>query len=504
MRHLLTCSTLLGLVLLGAGCLGDSAATPSDAQDTSFNEDVPTVDSVAGPVDTMTVVGCTPSCADPGGSCVDGACACLPGYSGETCATLDPCFGDPCVHGSCSASGGSFVCACEEGWTGQTCETSDGPRVVVQISALGQPAIADAVWDLEVSSGGDVVWQQRLTSSGYGDAGGSASFAGACVPGTDTVRLWLVGAYSDTVSADAAGGFNDAVAATSDPAYMNPTWSDVDDDGVRSAADVSVPLELTFDCLDGADVFVQFDVVLLKPAQQGFFDIAVDIAGVFCSAKFDCCADDDGDGVCSGDETIRLLYDADSLRGPTVVLAFACTSGGEVTPELLLDDIAVDCSDDGQPFAADLTFRPTGGHGNLCTAGADGMSTCSALSETAGVDADSYFFQYALYPGTESLSTGDKVYWNLAFGVKPETIGGCRLRTRGTAIDAHGPLADQGGQLSPGYPYIDFDVPLGTCASEDLAFSPDASDVHMVVPDASDPGPTFAHHMSVGTEPETY
>jgi len=381
---------------------------------------------------------------------------------------------------------------------------SEGARIAVAVAALGLEGVGDVVWDLEVLNGDDdVVWQRRVTSSGYGDGAGSASYVGSCDADAadNTVRVWVVGVYRDTVSdaGDFASGSDQGDGAVTGTALdlQNPTTAG--------------PLTRDATCLANADVPVRFDVTLLRPAQQGFFDIAVNFDQIFCSAKFDCC-DPGADGVCAtdGSEDTALLFDADGDRARTFVLGFACTAGlaAEVDTGLYLDDLALDCDvgSDDTTFLADLVIAPDPDlPGNLCTPGADGVGSCPAISERNGADADDYLFQVAVYRGDEALTTGgsaaNKVYWNVALGVKA-LIEDCTLRTRATADDT----ADDGDNLVDGviaqgavYPFVRFDVDLGSCAAEALTFGdPSAA----VTPDYTTTGAsettTFANVFAPG------
>ena len=62
-------------------------------------------------------------------------------------------------------------------------EGFDGPGVEVAVAALDLPGVGDVVWDVEVLNDADeVVWQRRLTSTGYGDGAGSFSYVGPVTP----------------------------------------------------------------------------------------------------------------------------------------------------------------------------------------------------------------------------------------------------------------------------------------------------------------------------------
>ena len=354
-------------------------------------------------------------------------------------------------------------------------------RLAVDVAALNLEGVGEVVWDLEVVNGAaptpQVVWQRRVTSSGYGDGAGSASYVGTCDAGVgvaaNTVRVWVVGVYEDAVPAAQAGAFNSGdatgvgeVAGSALP-FQNPTTP-------------GSPLTRTVPCVEGQDAAVQFDVALMRPAQQGFFDIAVSFNDVFCSAKFDCCQDATGNGCATdGSEDIRLLFDASGARARTFVLGLACTAGtaSGTQTELYLSAIALDCSSphSGTDFAAEIAINPAAGPGNLCEAG--NLTACPAIT-LGGALAQSRLYQLATFRGVELLESGGqsahKTYWNLAFGVKSPAIAACRLRATATADDA----ADAGDNVDGGvvaagtvYPYLQWDVALdASCGSEALSF----------------------------------
>ena len=369
--------------------------------------------------------------------------------------------------------------ACAEG---EGTPPDSGPRVTVEVAALGLDEVGDVVWDLEVVNGKtpvpDVVWRQRITASRYGDGRGSATYVGPCDASTgvaqNTVRLWVVGLYDAPVKSPGAfaSGGAAGVVGSSLP-FQSPT--------------LTQPLTQTVPCAPNADSPVVFDMTLMRPAEQGFFDIAVNFNDIFCSAKFDCCVED-ALGACGPD--LELLHDGTGERATTFVLGFACTAGPgtDVETELYLDAVELDCTPPhvANGFVADLVIDPSGPTGNQCVAGQ--LGTCGAITVTAAppIDPDDYLFQVGLYRGLEALTTGgpearpaNKIYWNLALGGVRKGLGegtvgieDCRLRTRGTADDALGtPLMDA-GVIAPGqvYPYIQWQVDLGSCGAEPLSF----------------------------------
>jgi len=351
----------------------------------------------------------------------------------------------------------------------------------VDIAALSLSGVGDVVWDVEVVNGAAtpaVVWQRRIASSGYGDGAGSASYVGTCDAdptgdvSLNTVRVWVVGVFAapvTTVGSFASGGSGGVAGVALD--FENPTELE--------------PLSRSVRCVADGDVAVQFDVALMRPAEQGFFDIAVDFDDIYCSAKFDCCHADAAGTACASD--IALLHAADGGRDTTMVLGFACTAGPEsgVETELYLDPLELDCTsptdfEDG--FSADVTVDPSGAAGNLCTPGATGMADCAGV---AGAGADSYLYQVAVYRGVEALTSGGqnahKTFWNVALGVKRPAIESCWLRTRGTADDANGSPGVDAGAIAAGtvYPYVRWRVDLGSCVEEPLSYGDPAA---MVAP----------------------
>jgi len=389
----------------------------------------------------------------------------------------------------------------------------EGPRVAVDVAALNLQGVGDVVWDVQVVNGRaptpEVVWQRRLSSSGYGDGAGSASYVGPCdadpAVSTNEVRVWVVGVYSAPVSSlgSFAAGAPGGVAGSA-LGFENPTEA--------------APLTRSVTCRANADVAAHFDVALMRPAQQGFFDIAVNFNNVFCSAKFDCCSEEAG-GTCGDD--IALLFDAGGARASTMVLGFACTAGprAEVDTELYLDPIQLDCTaphDFATAFAADLVIDPSGPAGNQCTAGEVGGGACAPrVTSPTGADADDFLFQVALFRGVEDLTSGGvtarKVYWNVALGVNRVGAGSvgiedCLLRTRGTADDANGSGYVDNGLIDAGtvYPYVQWEVDLASCAAEPLTFGSAGGMVRTEYTHTTDGATSFAYGYGASFGPGSF
>ena len=182
--------------------------------------------------------------------------------------------------------------ACDGGAAPSSDRGFDGPGVAVNVAALNLVGVGDVVWDVEVRNGAgtpQVVWQKRLSSSGYGDGAGSASYVGPCdadpAVATNTVNVWIVGVYGapvSTLGTFASGGAGGVVGAQLP--FQNPTTA-------------AAPLTRTVECDANADNAVAFDVTLARPATQGFFDVAVSFDDVFCSAKKLCGSPRSGDSL---------------------------------------------------------------------------------------------------------------------------------------------------------------------------------------------------------------
>ncbi len=85
--------------------------------------------------------GCDSNPCENGGTCTDMinnySCACIPGYTGETCSTnVDECDANPCENGgTCTDLVDDFSCGCSPGFGGGTCGEECGIIVNMQKSA---------------------------------------------------------------------------------------------------------------------------------------------------------------------------------------------------------------------------------------------------------------------------------------------------------------------------------------------------------------------------------
>jgi hypothetical protein len=215
--------------------------------------------------------------------------------------------------------------------------------------------------------------------------------------------------------------------------YISPTgadgWQNPCPDGCT----------LTAMCRENADTLVEFNLTILRQANQGSFDIGVNFEDVFCSAKVDC--------ISSNNEPLKLLFrPGTSTRDTTIVSALACTGGPGSGAETVLyrEPLEIKCG-----TSTVISLVPDFGKGNAWS---------SASADPAPTDA---IWQYAVYAGDESLTCNgqpcNKRYWNVAIGLDP-TVDNCRLTTKMTA--SAGVLSSFATPANSTYPLINVDVNL--------------------------------------------
>jgi hypothetical protein len=307
---------------------------------------------------------------------------------------------------------------------------SSGTRLAITVAPLDLPRLDDACYDLTVynaaqPANGQVVWsKQGICASQYGDAQASIAYVGSCDasgPGgqrDNSVRLVL----TDLCEGGACvvpGPGPTSLAASS---YANPCPA-------PGGCVLSRP------CRENQDTPVVFNLTVLRSANQGFFDIAVNFEDIFCSAKFDC------EGP---NGKLQLLHDpATNQRATTVVLGFACTSGANQETWLYMNDVVVTCRDRVTNAVTSVTsIDPSEGPGNMG-------------------DNGPLFFQTASYRGPEALEPYEKCYWNLALGVRESQLNdACTLSVRATAADRA--LTNDRTPTDTVYPVIDWSIALNS------------------------------------------
>ncbi len=297
----------------------------------------------------------------------------------------------------------------------------------IKVAPLTLPGVGDACYSVTVKNQESaIVWSRTsICADDFGDGIGAITYVGPCDASqpNHTVELTL-----DSL-ADVDG------APITD--FQNPT--------------LNGPIVLPALCQANADTLVTFNLVILRGANQGFFDIAVDFEDIFCSAKLDCAAGD-------------LLYGSSATdRDPTAVLGFACTGGPNADTWLYTTNVQLVC--DGVPIAIPLTGAP----GNVYSASNPAPAPLS---------------QVATYQGVEQLVDDSnnplgKGYFNIAFALPPTTsTTDCTLALTATA--SGGPFDACTTALGTTYPVIQISAPdfitdgAFTCGTDPLNGTPNA------------------------------
>lgn len=303
-----------------------------------------------------------------------------------------------------------------------------GERFAIQIAPLTLAGVTDACYALTIIKGADpdtgttVVTKDHVCAGQYGDHAGAISFVGACDAsgdGVSSVRLVMEDLCQGGPCPAAPGGGTSIPTAE----WRNPC-----------AGPSGCVQRAT--CRANADEAVRFDITVARAAHQGFFDVAVNFADVFCSGKLDCESADHG--------PLELLFDPETgKRAQTAVVAWACTAGPAAETWLYYDNVVIRCYDGDDVLLGEWPYDPSLGPGNT------------------GPGSAPFIFQTATYRTFEA--TNGVVSWNMAFGLRPGSMPGrCVLSARGTASD--GELADNATVDGAIYPFVQWEVELSSAA----------------------------------------
>ncbi len=305
-----------------------------------------------------------------------------------------------------------------------------------------------------------------ICSSQYGNGTGGLTYIAPCdasspETATHTATLWLDALYL---------GADQTAPATAGVDYQDPCPEGC---------------QVTATCRPNADTPVTFNLTLLRSANQGFFDIAVNFEDIFCSAKLDTCY-----GTNPDTDAIRLLHGASGDREPTAVLALACTEGGGTV--------------------TNNTYLHTGNVVVTCGANPTTTTTLDLTTITRpGNQTAVNGLRWAVYHGSESLSgtagPWNKEYFNIAitgFGTN------CSVAWRATAShDEMADLANVDPSSFTSYPVITFGPEPVTAAGWLCTQNPLNDDTSSVVttpvacntPAACIAGPCTTWQAGVGT-----
>ncbi len=293
--------------------------------------------------------------------------------------------------------------------------SSGGGRLELTVAPLNLPGIDEACYTLGVSNNSDgssVVFSKAgICSTTYGDGKGAITYVGACDAQGDA-------------DAGTSGVQNRVELRLTKLSGNVGTPGDLNapDDFVNPCADADDCVQFVT-CTENVDSAVVFNLTIMRDADQGFFDIGVNFSDVFCSAKVDC--------------QPALLHNDAGVRGPTGVVAFACTAGDSGPTHMYLDDISF----------GGLTYDVDVPKGNQ--------------DATPGVNGG----KYAVYKDSEELPGYTKYFWNVAIDIAGKSGP---LTTRATASGV--PLTSNTTPVATRYPVIEVNVPItsGTCSAHAL------------------------------------
>ncbi|MCA9513423.1 MAG: hypothetical protein KC635_00615, partial [Myxococcales bacterium] len=309
------------------------------------------------------------------------------------------------------------VTACADGGA----PADAGPGVAITVSPLSLPGVTRAVFDLVVENeAGDTIVARTLDSRTYGAPDGSLSYVAPCdaTSNDNVVRITLTDLYTGT----------DGATPVDPSSWVGPG-----------------AIEKPAHCDPNGDTAVRFDLTIVRKAQQGFFDIAVSFADIFCSAKLDCVSPD------APSEDLELLQRPGGARDLTAVLALACTSGSGSDTWLYLEPPVIRC-DNFAPVVVDPS-----GEGNV------------DLDAFPSANASDYLFAASVSRTPPGSAGNGVVFWNVAMGLDESRFaaaGTCRLEARATATAA--PLGATTTEFDLGagavYPVVTWNVELSTGA----------------------------------------
>jgi hypothetical protein len=339
--------------------------------------------------------------------------------------------------------------------------TAAHPTFRVSVSPLTLSGVGAVCYDIEVSHGDETVWRKGnpLTTL-LGEDQDPDDFRLVNAADTGTLCTDVFGGalgldltYIGTCQADPADGYAGTINAVTlwvDGLYDRDKTTDIGE-WVDPCPDGCTILAR---CYENADTRIDFNLTIMREANQGFFDFAVNFDRIYCSGKLDCTNDDEGR------DPIRLLYNPHTRSyAQTLVLGRSCTGGVGADTRLLLSETEIACGYrpfNSAPIVAMVRFLidPAVGDGN------QGLSNVTYLGPQGGVEWSmsedelaQIIYQNANYLGAQTLDEDGTsyglIYANQAIGFDYTAlqewagaaqwlVGICTIRNRWTASD--GPL----------------------------------------------------------------
>ncbi len=323
---------------------------------------------------------------------------------------------------------GSVAAACAADPTAPAADGQGSLAVNVAPMSIpeGFPSVSEVVYSIIVrDSNGNIVFDEnQISTNQFGNSDGSLAYVGTCnaVDENDDNNQGTSDAALNTVELVIDGvKVNGGVPLEEGVDFKNPCPAP--GFGEKLAACNQKLL-----CVENDDTKVEFNVAIMRDANQGFFDIAISFTDLFCSAKLDCqeeflSADVDGSGNSFSFEPAR-----------TEVLGFACATGEGKDTFLYMSEINLDCGSAGQ-----WRYRASAPEG-------------TQLSGT-GLEPGPVA-QWSVFRETEDVRPYHKGFWNFAVVLKAGQE--CTITAQATASSE---VFQEGySPLNTRYPVVNFEV----------------------------------------------
>jgi hypothetical protein len=271
-------------------------------------------------------------------------------------------------------------------------------RIRAAVGPLGFDDLTNAKYSLTLKNeDGDVVWANSdLESDNFGNGSGDLAYVGSCDLSAPNGTFELV---------------LDSLYTGNPPTLLDPA-------DYENPCPAHNPCIKEAICSEDEMHITEFQLVIVIKAEKGFFDIAIRISDIFCSATLSC--------------KEQLLF-VNGTRRKTHILGLACTAGLGSNTRLYMQNLVLEC-----PGFDAIWLDPGGSKGN--------QEPFAPLGA------------WAIYRDNEEFEGYRKGFWNLAFAFEEGTPS-CHLTARMTA--AEGPLIERSTPLGTKYPVIEVGLDLG-------------------------------------------